>query len=113
VAPALWGPKAARCQGDGAGHAEHQPRGAVVQHVRAGEAAAPKDENENGNFRLPGIVFEILPRFWFTETKSATKNTETKTVFSSGDKNENDFSLFRPFLRTTVFSRYFTTGTTE
>jgi len=37
--------------------------------------------------------------------KTATENTETKMVFLSETESENDFGLYGPFSKITVFMR--------
>jgi len=37
--------------------------------------------------------------------KTATENTKMKMVFLSETESENDFSLYRPFSKITVFIR--------
>jgi hypothetical protein len=57
-----------------------------------------RGENGNGNFRIPGIIFEVLPKF-------SSKRKRLPKI-----QKQKQFGPLPAFSKITVFVQYFTTG---
>jgi hypothetical protein len=67
-----------------------------------------RDENGNGNFKIPEVIFKVLPKF--RSKRKRLLKIQKRNQQKTSEWNEYGLVLFRPFLKITVFIRYFTVG---
>jgi hypothetical protein len=67
-------------------------------------------KNGNGNFRIPEIILEVLPKFRSKRNETVTEKYENRIGRKNRNQKRKRFRPLRLFPEITIFICYFTDG---